>query len=269
MTSRHAAVLSLDVVDICVETPDVKTLVLDNRAGRFPAHQAGQHLKVRVTLAGREHWKSFTISSSPTQPEFVKLTIKRNPFGSVSGWLHDQLVVGDVLSVNGPRGRFILDPAQHTEPLIWIAAGIGITPLLSMLRCLAACDAGRECRLVYGARHEADVFFAAELREIQHRMPHLHASFGLTQPLSGWQGLRGRFLADAEAEGNLLNRLRSGPADQTLAQSRCYLCCPGDLNRRLSAVLQNAGVPADRIHCEQFFKSDKRRGGLNQHSDFC
>ena len=257
VTRSETDIVRLAVSEIRSKSPDVKTILLDNSAGRFAAYKAGQHAKLCVTVGGCERWKSFTISSSPTQAGLVALTIKRNPRGTVSRWLHEQAAVGDLLSLMGPKGRFFLDPGEHVEPVVWIAAGIGITPILSMLRCLADRDPGRPCRLLYGARQATDLFFASELQDIQGRMPNLSVAISLTRPAPGWSGQTGRILPDGAARAALPDGLAGSLPVATLRDSRFYLCCPGNLNPRLRDGLLHAGVSLERIHCEQFFKSDR------------
>ena len=93
VTRSETDIVRLAVSEIRSKSPDVKTILLDNSAGRFAAYKAGQHAKLCVTVGGCERWKSFTISSSPTQAGLVALTIKRNPRGTVSRWLHEQAAV--------------------------------------------------------------------------------------------------------------------------------------------------------------------------------
>jgi hypothetical protein len=115
----------------------VKTFRLDNSAGAIPSYRPGQFASVCVTIDEREEWRSFTISSSPTRPKFLDLTVKRNPSGKVSHTLHDSVTAGSALTIRAPQGVFYFDPDRHTEPLVLISTGSGITPMISILRYLA------------------------------------------------------------------------------------------------------------------------------------
>jgi nitrite reductase/ring-hydroxylating ferredoxin subunit len=127
--------VTLRVLEVVEEAADVKTIKLDNSRGLLPRHHPGQHVKVCVHGPAGPTWRSFTLSSAPTRPHVLDVTVKRNPAGIVSALLHT-LGAGDDLKIKGPHGKFVFDPAQHKEPLVLAAAGSGITPAMSMLRTI-------------------------------------------------------------------------------------------------------------------------------------
>lgn len=232
---------TLRIKEVIEETPDVKTFRLDNSAGQLPAHLPGQFAQVRVELNGREIWRSFTISSSPTKPKTIDLTIKRNPAGEVSNYLHDQLAVGGELTLKGPQGGFYFDVERHVEPLTLISAGSGATPMMSILRYLVDMNSDLPCAFLYGARGGCDILFGEECAALAERAPHLQYMVSLTEPPPGWPGLSGRL--NCEAIAALL---------PDLAARRYFLCGPGGFIDSIRAGLLAAGVEPAKIHSEEF-----------------
>src|SRR5262249_51489843 len=141
---------------------------------------------------GREVWRSFTISSSPTAPERLDLTIKRNPAGELSNHLHDAIEAGSELIVKGPQGGFFFYDNAHREPLVLISAGSGITPMMSILRYLADTGSPLACTFLHGARTPADIIFHDECRRFARSLSQVKYQVTLSQPTDGWDGLRGR-----------------------------------------------------------------------------
>lgn len=110
-----ATAIALKVIEVVQETPDVKTIRLDNRARLVELHRPGQHLKVCVAGAGGPTWRSFTVSSAPTRPDVLDLTIKRNPTGVVSTAIHG-LSASAELKIKGPHGKFLLRAIRQAGP---------------------------------------------------------------------------------------------------------------------------------------------------------
>ena len=231
----------LTVTEVIQETHDVRTFRLDNSAGSILQHQAGQFLRLCVPVDGKETWRSFTISSAPNDGSRIDLTIKRNPYGTVSKFLHDAISPGAVLTVKGPQGGFFLDDSIHAEPLVLISAGSGITPMMSIARQLQTTSISRDVAFIYGARTTADIIFYAELQRLAAHMPHWQFRISLSQPEPAWQGCIGRVNFDLIRE-----------TVPHLAGRRYFLCGPDEFMGSLSNSLKSADVPADRIHTEQF-----------------
>jgi ferredoxin-NADP reductase len=235
------------ILEIIDETPDVKTFRLDNSDGTLPFDLPGKFVKVCVPIDGKEIWRSFTVSSSPARPETIDLTIKLNPIGEVSRYLFETAIVGSKLRIKGTQGGFFFDPERHTEPLLLISAGSGITPMMSIARFIADRGIARECLFLHGARSASDIIFAEHCAALAVKSPWLKYVVTLSQPSESWTGRRGRVTAECIVEHM-----------PDVARSRAFLCGPNDFMDSLREQLLATGIPADRIHTEQFQKSPLR-----------
>jgi ferredoxin-nitrite reductase len=236
---------SLRVIGVVQETPDTRTIRLDNSAGGVAGHRPGQHVKVCAAGPAGPTWRSFTISSPPTRPDVLEITVKRNPAGIVSPAIH-ALCSGDELIVRGPQGRFVFDPEAHMEPLVLAAAGSGITPAMCILRTIHDLQLDVPVTLLYGCRTAADVIFGRELDAMRLRLARFRLVLTLSRPEPEWSGSMGRVTPA------LLARHVPEPA-----VARHFLCGPGDFVETLSGWLRQNGVPPERIHSERFGKSGK------------
>ena len=232
---------SLTVTEIRDETPDVRTFRLDNRDGRIPHVHPGTFLQVRAPIDSAGTWRSFTVASSPADPAFLELTIKRNPAGQVTNHLFETVQAGSALTVRGTQGGFYFDPRRHAEPLVLVSAGSGITPVMSIARFLAETDPRHPCTLVHGARTEDDIIFRTECQRLHDTLPFFTYHVSLSRPGSRWEGPRGRL------DGTRLVSLVHDPRG-----SRYFLCGPSTFMAAIAASLKADGVPADRVHTEQF-----------------
>jgi stearoyl-CoA 9-desaturase NADPH oxidoreductase len=215
------------VVEIIEETADTRTFVLQPNH-LWIGHRAGQFTTVSVEIEGVRVRRCYSISSAPGQA--LAITVKRVPGGRVSGWLHDRVGPGDVIGLSPAAGEFVLeDPG---EPLLLYSGGSGITPVMSILRDLAARGAVRDVVFVHHARSARDVIFAAELRELAARHP----------------GLRLELRLD-DAGGFDEDWLASTVPD--LAGRRTLLCGPPGLMARVEAMWDRAGA-STRLQRERF-----------------
>jgi ferredoxin-NADP reductase len=219
------------VVQVIAETADMKTFVLrPNR--RWTGHRAGQYTTVDVEIDGVRVRRCYSLSSAPGQR--LAITVKRVPGGRVSTWMHDHLGVGDVLVLGAAAGDFVLpDPAPAR--LLLLSGGSGATPVMSILRDLAARDAVRDVVYVHHARTRADVAFGADLRALAARHPGLRVVLELDDGPDG--------------PGFDEQRLRRRVPD--LAERATFLCGPSGLMARVESMYEAAGL-GDRLTSERF-----------------
>jgi ferredoxin-NADP reductase len=222
------------------EAPRVWTVTLQPPPGR-PLHYAPgqfQFLRPHGSAAPDEE-HPFSIASSPSPEGFLGLTIKEcGDFTATVGKLRP----GDLVTVHGPFGRFSHVFHPGAEELVFVAGGVGITPLMSMLRYMRDRRERRRVLLVYANRGAADIVFRSELESIQSGgFPSLKTLHVLSQPPAGWDGPTARL--DAES----LRSLCGGFAGKTF-----FLCCPPAMASRLIRTLKRAGVGPGRIHADYF-----------------
>lgn len=234
----------LKIAAIFCETHDVKTFrLIAANGGNLPFdYQPGQYLNLQLTIDGERVNRSYTLASSPTRGAFCELSIKREPKGLASRYLHDHLQVGDVLRVSGPAGKFVFTGADERQVLL-IAGGVGITPVMSILRSLT--DRAWEGDIYFAivARSEHDLIFQDELLWLQQRFPRLQVCRTLTRCDAGsrWTGERGRL------SESLLQRFVPD-----LHQTPVFLCGPDEMMDATRELLRKVGVPDGLVHTEAF-----------------
>jgi ferredoxin-NADP reductase len=168
------------------ETPHVRTLVLD--ADGWPGHRAGQHLDVRLTAEdGYQAQRSYSIASAPE--ERLAITVERLDDGEVSPYLVDEAREGDRFEIRGPIGGYFVWEASEPGPLLLVAGGSGVVPLMAMIRHRAAAGGTAPTRLLYSSRTLEEVIYRNELDDLVARRDGLEVFHTLTrtQP-DGWTG---------------------------------------------------------------------------------
>src|SRR5437588_8134889 len=155
-----------EVVATHQETARTKSLTLS--VPRWAGHRAGQHVDVRLTAEdGYQAERSYSIASPPEDGEQLALTVERVEGGEVSAYLLDEIRPGDRLELRGPIGGYFVWEARMTDPLLLVAGGSGICPLMAMLRHRAASSSAVSARLLYSARSLDDVIYRSELERAQ------------------------------------------------------------------------------------------------------
>jgi ferredoxin-NADP reductase len=214
----------------------VKTIRL--AVSRWPGHVPGQHVDVRLTAEdGYRAERSYSIASPPEASE-LELTVERLDNGEVSPFLTGQLQAGDSIEVRGPiGGYFIWSASEARNPLLLVAGGSGVVPLMCMLRHRRLSGATVPATLLYSSRTREDVIYIDELTEIAQRDPGFALQITLTRDSSpGWSGAVGRI--DLSMVKRLVER-SPGIADG-------FVCGPAGFVEIASALLLEAGQPAGR-----------------------
>jgi ferredoxin-NADP reductase len=156
-------------------TGDAAT-VLIKPGYRWEGHQAGQYCRIGVDIRGVRHWRAYSLTSDPDRPDgCISITPKLVESGTVSPYLVRHGRPGAIVSLGGVEGEFVL-PDPPPDRLLFISAGSGITPIMSMLRHLASCEELKDAVLLHSARTPEEVIFGADLRDLAKRFPgfHLH-----------------------------------------------------------------------------------------------
>ena len=237
----------LRVAALFEETPDVRTFRLMRPDGQpLPfEHAPGQYLNLALVIDGKRVNRSYTIASSPTRGHACEITVKRSATGFGSAHLHERIGVGSTLKVSAPAGRFVFTGAG-ADRVILIAGGVGVTPLMAIIRYLTdRCWPG-QIYLLFSARRRADLIFAEELAYLQRRFANLHVCQTLSrEPTaaegSDWTGARGPITAA------LLTRFVPD-----VALGPVYLCGPDAMMGAMRVTLRVLGLPEDALKTEAF-----------------
>jgi ferredoxin-NADP reductase len=239
------------VTAIQQETPTTKSFTL--KLPNWTPHRAGQHYDVRLTAAdGYQAQRSYSIASAPERSEQVDLTVERIEDGEVSTYLHDVLVVGDQIEVRGPIGGYFVWEARQGGPLLLIAGGSGVVPLMAMLRHRVAAGAKVAARLLYSSRAPEDVIYRAELDQIDAARSgiDIYHTFTRVQP-PGWTGYARRI--DAAMLGEVAEPLGK--------RAQVFICGPTLLVESAANALVQIGFSAPQIRTERFGPSGGTTGG--------
>jgi ferredoxin-NADP reductase len=188
--------LTLVCRQVRMVTHDVRTFLFQpETAGHLP-YRPGQFMTFDFTVDGRPVNRCYTLSSSPTRPHLLSITVKRTPGGVVSNWLHDNLRPGDKVRARGPYGLFTMED-HPAEKYLLLSGGSGATPFMSMARALHDTASHVDVVYLHSARTPHDVLFRDELRTIAQDLPgftaaHVCEDDAASEP---WHGYRGRLSA--------------------------------------------------------------------------
>ncbi len=220
------------IEEINRETRDAAT-VLIKPGYRWGGHQPGQYLRIGLDIEGVRHWRAYSLTSDPQRPDgLISITVKNVDEGKVSPYLVRRGRPGTIVSLGGVEGEFIL-PDELPDRLLFISAGSGITPIMSMLRHLDQSGELDDAVLLHSARHADEVIFGDELRDVAAR----HDRFLLHEQHTGEKG-------------------RMGPEDldrlcPDWRERDTYISGPNEMLDAFAAAYEAAGIP-DHIHMERF-----------------
>ena len=231
------------VTAITSETSRVKTFTLS--LPQWTAHRAGQHYDLRLTAPdGYQTQRSYSVASPPEQTGEIVLTVELIADGEVSAYLYEGVAVGDQLEVRGPIGGYFVWPAgAPAAPILLVAGGSGIVPLMAMLRHRQRADLPNSAVLLFSVRAPKDVIYQHELEAMSQTDPAFTLLLTYTRRApAGWLGYQRRI--DAAMLGEAVGRLPGPP--------QCYICGPTGLVENAATLLQAQGLPDEAIRTERF-----------------
>jgi ferredoxin-NADP reductase/MOSC domain-containing protein YiiM len=244
---------SLRVDQVVPESAQVSSIYLTAADGTaLPTPQAGQYLTLRVTGAGTPApVRSYSLSSAP-EASVYRISVKREPHGAASSYLNRDLRAGATLDVAAPRGDFVLD--DGTGPVLLLSAGIGVTPVLSMLYDLAARRSERDIWWLYGARGPQEHPFAAEAHALLGSLPRTrkHVFYSAATPQERHRG--------HAAAGRLSHDKLAGLG--LPAGASAFICGPAPFMTAMAEALATIGIEPARIHTELFGALPSSNPGL-------
>lgn len=226
------------------ESDVITSFVLRPLDARPPApHLAGQHLTLFADIGGAGRQKrNYTISAAPNG-ESYRISVKREPEGTVSKWLHDEAIEGTLLDIAPPSGTFVL-PIGDGRPLVMLSAGVGLTPMVAMLEALAAAPRNVAVQFIHCTQSNATHAFREHVRSLAAAVG-AETTFFHTR--AGKEEVAGR---DFDLAGHLtLDWLETR---SPITEADYFLCGPLAFLRSLVPALATSGVPAERLHYEFF-----------------
>lgn len=230
-----------EVSAVTAETPEVASIALD--VPGWPGHAAGQHVDVRLTAEdGYAAQRAYSIASPPEEPGVV-ITVARVRDGEVSSFLLEEVRAGDRLELRGPIGGYFTWDAGQGGPLLLVAGGSGVVPLMAMVRHRFASGSQVPVRLLVSSRTVDDIIYRDELA----RLARDDAGFQVTHTLTrtqpaGWSGYRRRIDQAMLAEVGW-------PAEE---RPRVFVCGPTPLVESVAAALTRLGHAPERVRTERF-----------------
>ena len=230
-----------DVVEVVVETPRTKSLVL--AVPDWEGHKAGQHVDVRLTAPdGYQAQRSYSIASAPEDERLV-LTVDRLDDGEVSPYLTEVLMAGDKLELRGPIGGYFAWKARDGGPLFLVGGGSGVVPLRAMIRHRAAVGSEVPTRLLYSSRSYEEIIYHEELENLVGLDGSLEVIHTLTRSRpEGWSGY------DRRIDAEMLAEVAWPPAESPLA----FVCGPTTLVEAVGSALVGLGHDPARVKTERF-----------------
>jgi len=230
-----------EVTESRPETPRTKSLFLE--VPDWEGHRAGQHVDVRLTAEdGYQAERSYSIASAPENGR-VELLVERLDDGEVSPYLTDELRMGDGLELRGPIGGWFAWETKEGGPLLLVAGGSGIAPLMAMVRHRKAAGSDAPVRLLYSSRSYEEVIFREELEALAAEDEGLEITHTLTRSTpEGWTGY------DRRIDQAMLGEVVFSPEDRPLA----FVCGPTPLVETVATALVGLGHDPTRIKTERF-----------------
>ncbi|MEM6752525.1 MAG: FAD-binding oxidoreductase [Cyanobacteria bacterium P01_C01_bin.38] len=240
--------LTVKCCQIIEETHDVKTFRFITSSSTKFDYKPGQFVTLELEINGKLVKRSYSISSTPSDPHNLKITVKRVPSGLVSNWLHDNFTVGDRIKISPPMGNFTV-PDNPNRKYLFISAGSGITPMMSMSRWLCDTMANADITFVHSAKTVRDIVFRQELELIASRNPDFQLAVTLTgtEYNQSWLGYTGR-----------LNGAMIEAMSYDFQERIVYVCGPDAFRESVKATFRELNFPMQNYHEESFGSSQKQ-----------
>jgi len=231
---------------ICVEkrraTDDVIVITLAHQHKQVIAFSPGQYITLSATIEGKAYDRCYTISSCPEQSECIEIIVKRVSQGAMSNWLLDQLGVGDIIKASEACGQFHLGRSNKPK-LLLLSAGVGVTPLLSMLRHIAKSHLSYEVIFHHSAKTSRDIIAADELSALGDQYPHLTISYNLTRERANSNS--------NQYSGHICDEILQRICTD-VPQRDVFVCGPNSYMERVQQILSKQGLPSNQYFQEDF-----------------
>ena len=235
----------LRVISVQPQPTEVIKIDFETLNGKKLNYKAGQFLSLVFEVNGRELKRSYSFCSSPVVDEPISIAVKLVENGEISRFIHHQIAVDDVLDMDEPNGKFIYEPEPELERTVFLfAAGVGITPLLSILKTALVAELNSKVVLIYSTRSAEDTVFLEELAEWQAAYPKRLKVIHLFS--------NSKNLMRARLNGFLLNQLVRENIAFEKSNALFYLCGPVDYMDVCRITLLGAGYQPIQVKRETF-----------------
>lgn len=250
--STHETEFEATVIQTISQTHDTQSFHLRVPHPEFYNFQPGQFVAVGQKIENKTHFRLYSISSSCMEKNFLEITVKKQEMGLVSNYLFDHVQSGDVLFLKKPRGRFTLN-LDIEDDLLLVCGGVGVTPLISMIRSLVDIKSSRKILLLYGNRTKEDIIFHRELMDLQNNNPNFSMQIFLSQP-----DVENGYRAGRIQESDILKGIDffEGPVS-------IFTCGPDVLMEMAISCATEKGIPKGKCHKETFAH---QKGKIHPHS---
>ncbi|MDD5579755.1 MAG: FAD-binding oxidoreductase [Methylobacter sp.] len=243
------------ILNIYDETPEVKTFRLGCQENQVFAYLPGQYITLSAEIGSRKYKHSFSLASTPSWPFALEIIVKKAPNEMVSNWLFDNAKVGGILDAKGPFGKFSC--VKHTpKKILFLAAGSGTVPVMSMLRWLADTGARVDVQVLLSFRATEDVIYQEELKFLVASQKNIKVAITLTTDApvhSGWSGYTGR-----------VNEKMIREVVPDLTERHVYLCGRDSFMESCKKIVLKLKLPEDKLFTESFIVNSK----IAKQSDF-
>ncbi|MFP6704553.1 MAG: FAD-binding oxidoreductase [Alphaproteobacteria bacterium] len=238
-------VRSMRLIEKILESAGVTSFVFEARDGSpLPEFEAGQHLPIELEVPEYSEpvRRTYSLSGGPSQARY-RISVKREPRGTASRFLHDHMETGTIISSRQPAGGFML--SCSTCPVVLVSAGANLTPMVGMLHVLAAERGGRPVWFVHGARDGANYPLAREVRELCQARSGIALHVAYSRPRRE-DTMSTDFDGTGRVDGALPASLIKNPSVHN------FLCGPTRFMANLQTGLEGRGIPVAQIHTETF-----------------
>lgn len=242
MTPWNDRLQVLEVIGVVDEVPDVKTFIFRSDAQTWFRYKPGQFITLEIPVGDEPVMRTYTLSSSPSRPFSIAVTVKAQAGSIGTRWMFENLKPGDRLRAFGPGGDF----THHNHPAgkyLFVSAGSGITPMMSMLRWFSDCAPWTDVSFVNCSRRPEEIIFRKELELLGSRMPGLSLGFLIEERSSreSWFGHMGR-----------IDAVRLPLLSPDFREREVFCCGPEPFMRAVRGMLEAAGFDMAHYHEESF-----------------
>ena len=232
----------LEVIAVSDEVPDVKTFTFRSDNQTWFRYRPGQFITLELPVGDEPIFRTYTLSSSPSRPLSISVTVKAQADSIGTRWMFDNLRPGDYVRAYGPAGDF----SHHGHPAasyLFLSAGSGVTPMMSMLRWFNDCAPWTDVVFINCARRPEEIIFRKELELLGSRMPRLSLGFLVEErsPHEGWAGHVGR-----------IDAVRLPLLAPDFRDREVFCCGPAPFMAAVRDMLENSAFEMEHYHQESF-----------------